>query len=264
MPPTAARTTPEKQYMFRFCFAGETVIKTIFSIIISWLFNFFSSFDKWTRILNSYAVTHHYSHPSETALMRGSQDMFLYRNRKNAPKPTSSGVFGHWELTSTRMVVHGQFIEPAVCLSDLYDVFLLDIVRDTKQNLWTMIYRSPWPPNSMRSLIVSDWTSIQSMMRKWIIFLVGGWGWRLGQVKFSFTKNPNSDFFYKESKSNKKNLVDGRGGGGGVARVSNFFFQKNPSPKKKKIVFVLLLEGVKVREDWEYWVTDFFLQRIQI
>ena len=28
---------------------------------------------------------------------------------------------------------------PAVCLSDLYDVFLLDIVRDTRQNLWTMI-----------------------------------------------------------------------------------------------------------------------------
>ena len=41
-----------------------------------------------------------------------------------------------------RMVVHGQLVEPAVCLSNLYDVFLLDIVRDTKQNLWTMIYRS--------------------------------------------------------------------------------------------------------------------------
>ena len=34
----------------------------------------------------------------------------------------------------TRMVVHEQLVEPAVCLSDLYDVFLLDIVRDTKQN----------------------------------------------------------------------------------------------------------------------------------
>ena len=40
------------------------------------------------------------------------------------------------------MVVHGQLVEPAVCLSDLYDVFLLDIVRDTRQNLWIMIYRS--------------------------------------------------------------------------------------------------------------------------
>ena len=40
----------------------------------------------------------------------------------------------------TRMVVHGQLF--AVCLSDLYDVFLLDIVRNTRQNLWTMIYRS--------------------------------------------------------------------------------------------------------------------------
>ena len=38
------------------------------------------------------------------------------------------------------MVVHGQLVEPAVCLSDLYDVFLLDIFRDTRQNLWTMIY----------------------------------------------------------------------------------------------------------------------------
>ena len=58
------------------------------------------------------------------------------------------------------MVVHGKLVERAVCLSDLYDVFLLDIVRDTvclsdlydvflldivrdtRQNLWTMIYRS--------------------------------------------------------------------------------------------------------------------------
>ena len=81
--------------------------------------------------------------------------------------------------TNTRMVVHGQLVEPAVCLSDLYDIFLSDIVRDIRQNLWTMIYRSQWPPNSMRSSTVSDWTSIQSMMRKWIIFSVGGW-WRLG------------------------------------------------------------------------------------
>ena len=46
------------------------------------------------------------------------------------------------EIQETRMVVHGQLIELAVCLSDLYDVFPLDIVRDTRQNLWTMIYRS--------------------------------------------------------------------------------------------------------------------------
>ena len=65
-------------------------------------------------------------------------------------------------------------------------------------------------------------------------------------MKFSFTKNPESDFFYKEPKSNKKNLVGGRRGG--VSRVSDFFFQsKNPSLKKKKIFF---FEGVKVREDW--------------
>ena len=36
------------------------------------------------------------------------------------------------------MVVHGQLVEPAVCLSDLYDVFVLDTVRDTRQNLWTL------------------------------------------------------------------------------------------------------------------------------
>ena len=32
-------------------------------------------------------------------------------------------------IFTTRMVVHGQLVEPAVCLRDLYDVFLLDIVR---------------------------------------------------------------------------------------------------------------------------------------
>ena len=42
----------------------------------------------------------------------------------------------------TKMVVNGQLVEPAVCLSDLHDVSLLDIVRDTRQTLWTMIYRS--------------------------------------------------------------------------------------------------------------------------
>ena len=42
-------------------------------------------------------------------------------------------------------------------------------------------------------------------------------GWRLGLVKFSYTKNMESEFFYKESKSNKKfkkNLAVGRAGGG--------------------------------------------------
>ena len=31
-------------------------------------------------------------------------------------------------------------------------------------------------------------------------------------MEFSFTKNPDSYFFYKESKSNEKNLEGGRGG----------------------------------------------------
>ena len=38
-------------------------------------------------------------------------------------------------FTITRMVVHGQLVEPAVGLSDLYDVFLLDIVRDTDHDI---------------------------------------------------------------------------------------------------------------------------------
>ena len=59
-------------------------------------------------------------------------------------------------FSNTRMVVQRQLVEPAVCLSDLYDVFLLDIVRGIRQNIWTMIYKSQWPPNSMRSLTVSD------------------------------------------------------------------------------------------------------------
>ena len=45
-------------------------------------------------------------------------------------------------------------------------------------------------------------------------------------MKFSFTKNPESDIFYKESKSNKKNSGGWEGRGWGVARVSDFFFKR--------------------------------------
>ena len=70
-------------------------------------------------------------------------------------------------------------------------------------------------------------------------------------MKFSYTKNTESDFlFIKKPNLTKKNLAVGRGGGGCVARVSDiffffFFFLKNPSLKK-----CFLFEGVKVREDW--------------
>ena len=55
-------------------------------------------------------------------------------------------------------------------------------------------------------------------------------------MKFSYTKNLESEFFYKESKSNEKKKNsggwEGEGRGGGVARVSDFFFfRKNPSLK---------------------------------
>ena len=58
-------------------------------------------------------------------------------------------------------------------------------------------------------------------------------------MKFSFTKNLESECSEKESKSNnkKKNQTGGRGGDWGVARVSDFFFQKNPSLKKKLFSF---------------------------
>ena len=47
-------------------------------------------------------------------------------------------------------------------------------------------------------------------------------------MKLSFTKNPESEFSEKESKSNnkKKILTAGRGRDGGVARVSEFFFKR--------------------------------------
>ena len=46
-------------------------------------------------------------------------------------------------------------------------------------------------------------------------------------MKFSFTKNPESKFFYEESKFNKKKiLAGGRVGCGGVAGVSDFFFKR--------------------------------------
>ena len=56
-------------------------------------------------------------------------------------------------------------------------------------------------------------------------------------MKFSYTKNMESKFFYKESKSNKIFLKKSGGWEGrrwGVARVSDlfFFFQKNSSLKK--------------------------------
>ena len=44
-------------------------------------------------------------------------------------------------------------------------------------------------------------------------------------MKFSYTKNPESDFFYRESKSNKKKKFwhSAGEGGRGVARISDFF-----------------------------------------
>ena len=47
-------------------------------------------------------------------------------------------------------------------------------------------------------------------------------------MKFSYTKNMESDFFYKESKSNnKKNLAVGRGGVGvWLGKVIFFLFFK--------------------------------------
>ena len=50
-------------------------------------------------------------------------------------------------------------------------------------------------------------------------------------MKFSFTKNPESEFFIESPNLTKKILAAGMGGGGGVARVSDFF-QKNPCLKK--------------------------------
>ena len=55
-------------------------------------------------------------------------------------------------------------------------------------------------------------------------------------MKFSYTKNPESELFYKESKFNK-----GKGVGVWLGQV--IFFQKNPSLKKKCFLF----EGVKIR-----------------
>ena len=59
-------------------------------------------------------------------------------------------------------------------------------------------------------------------------------------MKFSYTKNPESDFFIKNPNltTTKKILAVGRGGGGGGASVSEFFFQKNPSLKKNCVFFL--------------------------
>ena len=151
----------------------------------------------------------------------------------------------------TRMVVHGQLVEPAVCLSDLYDVFLLDIVRDTRQNLWTMIYRSQWPPNSMRSLTVLDWTSIQSMMHKWINFF-GGWvAARISEI-FLYKEYGKWILFIKKPNLTKKKFWPLTGEGRRVCGLRKWFFSffKRIQVWKKKKKKNFLFEGVKVREDW--------------
>ena len=74
-------------------------------------------------------------------------------------------------------------------------------------------------------------------------------------MKFSYTKNPESEFFCKESKYNKNNFGGWEGMVWGVARESDFFlFSKESKSEKKSFLF----EGVKVRE------SEFVLQRIQI
>ena len=76
------------------------------------------------------------------------------------------------KASKTRMVVHGQLVEPAVCLSDLYDVFLLDIVRDTRQNLWTMA----GDRGELEQVIF--FTKNPNLKKKffWFFFLGGGGG----------------------------------------------------------------------------------------
>ena len=63
---------------------------------------------------------------------------------------------------------------PAVCLSDLYDVFLLDIVRDTRQNLWTMIIG-----HSDFQIVWGHWQcKTEQVSKVWCIkelFFFGGW-----------------------------------------------------------------------------------------
>ena len=67
--------------------------------------------------------------------------------------------------------------------------------------------------------------------------------------EISFTKNSESEIFIKNpnltKKKKKKKYGGWEGRGWGVARVSDFFFKDSKSEKK-----INFLEGVKVREDW--------------
>ena len=70
-------------------------------------------------------------------------------------------------------------------------------------------------------------------------FSVGGGGAaRISQI-FLYKESGKCFFFYKKSKSNKKNLAVGRGGGAGVARVSDFFsFFKRIQVSEKNVFFL--------------------------
>ena len=65
-------------------------------------------------------------------------------------------------------------------------------------------------------------------------------------MKYSFTKNPESEFFIKNPNlTTKKNSGGWEGRGWGVAWVSDFFFKRIRLKKK-----CFLFEGVKVKEYW--------------
>ena len=127
------------------------------------------------------------------------------------------------------MVVHWQLVKPAVCLSDLYAVFLLDIVRDTRQNLWTMIYRSQWPHWQCQTEQVSKVWCISELFFRGVCVGGGGGGGGVGAriSEIFFYKESGKWIFLKKNPNLKKKILAcGRGGSGGVARVSVFFFFK--------------------------------------
>ena len=92
-----------------------------------------------------------------------------------------------------------------------------------------MIYRSQWPPNSIRSLT--------SMVHKWITFLVCVWGGAIRISKISFYKESGKWIFYKSMHHCTSYGLDKSGQMHGCMHIhqTKIVTTKSPLPSTKNV-----------------------------